>query len=109
MIYDWLTIIAHLTQNLWLYCEKHFYPLAYSCLHQGWKSRFSFCNFNFQRKYFVDPHGTKTPEFYNLIYLKQKEINLLFDIVNLNPGVNFNVNLINRKIIVANKIFCFHL
>ncbi|CAL4326654.1 3-isopropylmalate dehydratase small subunit [Buchnera aphidicola] len=42
-----------------------------------------------------------------LITLTDREIDFLFDIVRKNIGINFNVNLINNKIIVNERSFSF--
>lgn len=43
-----------------------------------------------------------------LIKLDKQEINYLFDIVSLNPGIHCNINFINKQIIIDNKIFSFN-
>lgn len=44
-----------------------------------------------------------------LINLEQTKINVLFNFINLNPGVKFKINLVDQKIIFGSKIFYFHL
>ncbi|QCI20748.1 3-isopropylmalate dehydratase small subunit (plasmid) [Buchnera aphidicola (Brachycaudus cardui)] len=44
-----------------------------------------------------------------LITLDKKDINFLFDVVKMNIGISFNVNLLNNEIIVNKRSFSFQL